>query len=82
MPRAALQPRAYENYKSEKFSQFSKVASFRQVKVKTKNFNSNPSFFNLVKLATISPAAYFFDCVNIGKVKQEAIIFVGFQNFF
>ena len=64
-------------------SQFSKVATFLDFilliwlslpKIETKNFNSDPCFFNLVKLGTISPAAYFINCVHIGRSQMAAII--------
>ena len=35
--------------------------------METKNFNSDPCFFNLVKLGTISPAAHFVNCVHVGR---------------
>ena len=35
--------------------------------METKNFNSDPCFFNLVKLGTISPAAHFVNGVHVGR---------------
>ena len=69
-----------------KISQSSKVATFLDiilliwlsfVKIETKNFNSDPCFFNLVKLGTISPAAHFINCVHIGKSQKKAAIIRG-----
>ena len=48
-------------------------------KIETKNFNSDPCFFKLVKLGTISPAAHFLNCVHIGRRQTiAAMAFVGF----
>ena len=44
-------------------------------KFETKNFNSDPCFFNLVKLGTISPAVHFLGCADLGRsqVIEEVI---------
>ena len=36
-------------------------------KIKTSNLNSNPGFFNLIKLRPILPATYFFNTFKTGK---------------
>ena len=43
-------------------------------RIGTKNFNSDPCFFKLVKLGTISPAAHFLNCVHIGRSQTIAAI--------
>lgn len=45
------------------------------------NFNSDPRFFNLVKLGKISSATHFFNCANIGRNETIAAIILGFSNF-
>ena len=49
-------------------------------KIETKNFNSDPCFFNLVKLGTISPAAHFINCVHIGRSQKMAAIIRGLSS--
>ena len=46
-------------------------------KIETNNFNSSSSFFNLVKPATISPAAHFLNCVHIGRGQTMAATICG-----
>ena len=53
-------------------------SSFR--KIETENFNSDPCFFNLVKLGTISLAAHFLNCAHIGRSQLIEELF--FQSFF
>ena len=48
--------------------------------IETKNFNSQPHFFNLVKLGTISPAVYFINCVHIGESQRMAAIILGLSS--
>ena len=43
-------------------------------KIETKNFNSDPYFFNLVKPGTILPATPFLNCVHIGRSQATAAI--------
>ena len=45
-----------------------------------KNFNSDPCFFKLVKLGTISPAAHFLNCVHIGRSQTIAAIIRGLSS--
>ena len=49
-------------------------------KIETKNFNSGPSFFKLVKLGTISPTAHFLNCVHIGISQTIAAIICGLSS--
>ena len=51
----------------KKVSQFSKAAIFVNFIYwfHTKNFNSDPCFFNLVKLGKISSTAHFPNCIHI-----------------
>ena len=44
------------------------------LKIETKNFNSDACFFTFVKLGTISPAAYFLNCILIGRSQKTAAI--------
>ena len=44
----------------------------------TKNFKSDPYFFKLVKLGTIS--AYFLNCVHIGRSQTRAAIICGLSS--
>ena len=48
--------------------------------METKNFNSDPCFFKLVKLGTISPAADFLNCVDIVRSQTIAAIIRGLSS--
>ena len=48
-----------------------------------KGFQLGPMpFFNLVKFGTVSPAAHFLNCVNIGRSQIIEAITRGLQDFF
>ena len=73
----------------KKISQFSKVATFLDFillirlsfpKIETNNFNSDPCFFNLVKLGTTSPAAHLINCVDIGRSQKMTGIIRGLSS--
>ena len=49
-------------------------------KIETKNFNSDPCFFRVVKLGTMPPTAFFFDCVHIRRRHTIAAIFRGLSS--
>ena len=49
-------------------------------KIETRNFNSGSCFFKLVKLGTISPAAYFVNCVHIERSQMIAAIICGISS--
>ena len=55
------------NFEGYHFGRFYLLIWWSFPKIKTKNFNSGPCFFKLVKLGTISPVAHFFNCVRTGK---------------
>ena len=48
--------------------------------IETKNFNSNPCFFNLVKLVEISLAVLLLNYVNVGRRQAIEAIINGLAN--
>ena len=57
------------------FPQFFILISQSSQKIELKNSNSDPCFFNLLKLGTISLAVHFLNCTNIGGSQTiEAVI--------
>ena len=51
------------------FPQFYILILSSFLKIETKNFNSDPCFFNLVTLETISPAAHFLSECKFEEIK-------------
>ena len=50
-------------------------------KIKTSNLNSDPGFFNLIKLRPILPATYFFNTFKTGKSPTTETDIRGFSKF-
>ena len=50
-------------------------------KIKTSNLNSDPGFFNLIKLRPILPATYFFNTFKTGKSPTTETGIRGFSKF-
>ena len=55
------------NFEGYHLARFYIFVWWSSLKIETKNFNSGPNFFKLVKLGTISSAAHFLNCVQIGR---------------
>ena len=68
------------NFEGCHFARFYILIWWTFPKIKTKNFNSGPCFFKLVKLGTISPAAHFLNCVHIGRSQTIAAIICGLSS--
>ena len=60
-------PASKREKSQEKSHNFQRLIFSNLQKINTKNFNSDPCFFNIVTLGTISPVAHFLLCVNIGR---------------
>ena len=63
-----------------RFSRFSIFIWLSFRKIETKNFNSDPSFFNSFKIGTISFSAHFLNCVHIGKNQTIAATILGLSS--
>ena len=62
------------NLEGCRLARFYILISWSFPKIETKNFNSDPCFFKLVQLGTISPAAHFLNCVHMGRTQTIVII--------
>ena len=67
-------------FKGCHFARFYILIWWSFLKIETKNFNSDPCFFKLVKLGTISPAAHFLNYVHIGRSQTIAAIVHGLSS--
>ena len=65
------------NFEGCHFARFYILIWWSFSKIETKNFNSGPCFFKLVKLGTILPDAHFLNCVHIGRSQTIAAIICG-----
>ena len=68
------------NFEGCHFARFYILIWWSFPKIETKNFNSGPCFFKLVKLGTISPAANFPNCVHIGRSQTIAALICGLSS--
>ena len=68
------------NFEGCHFARFYILIWWSFPKIETKNFNSGPCFFKLVKLGTISPAAHFLNCVHIGRSQTISAIICGLSS--
>ena len=68
------------NFKVCHFVRFYILIWWSFPKIETKNFNSGPCFFKLVKLATMLPAAHFLNCVHSGRSQTIAVIICGLSS--
>ena len=68
------------NFEGCHFARFYILIRWSFPKIETKNFNSGPCLFKLVKLGTIWPAAHFLNCVYIGRSQTTAATIFGLSS--
>ena len=68
------------NFEGCHFARFYILIWWSFPKIETKNFNSGPCFFKLVKLGTISLTAHFLNCVHIRRSQTIAAIICGLSS--